>query len=54
MISIDYMFMSDDQGVVKKKGMPTLVAKDRKTNIIRARVIPQKGKHWYGVKITYG
>ena len=46
--------MHDDQKEGEEKGMPILVAKDRKKKVIRARVIPQKGKHWYGIKIASG
>ena len=38
----------------EEKGMPILVAKDRQKRVLRAGVIPQKGKHWYGVKIASG
>ena len=46
------MFMHDDQKEGEERGMPILVAKDRRSKVIRARVIPQKGRHWYGVKIA--
>jgi hypothetical protein len=42
-VSVDYMFMHDNQGESEEKGMPIMVIKDRKTRIIRARVVPQKG-----------
>jgi hypothetical protein len=45
-VSVDYMFMHDNQGEGEEKGMPIMVVKDRKTRIIRARVVPQKGNHW--------
>ena len=54
MISIDYMFMHDKQKEGEEKGMPILVMKDRRTKIIRARVVPQKGKHWYAIKVLSG
>ena len=44
-VSIDYTFMHDKQKEGEEKGMPILVMKDRKTKVIRARVVPQKGKH---------
>ena len=53
-VSFDYMFMDDDQKEHEEKGMPILVAKDRKKKVVRARVVPQKGKHWYSIKIASG
>ena len=53
-ISIDYMFMHDKQKEGEEKGMPILVLKDRKTKVVRARVVPQKGKQWYAIKILGG
>ena len=34
--------------------MPIMVVKDRKTRTIRPRVAPQKGSHWYGIKVLSG
>ena len=34
--------------------MPIMVVKDRRTKVIRARVVPRKGKHWYGIKVLSG
>ena len=34
--------------------MPILVAKDRKTKVVRARVVPQKGVQAYAVKVLGG
>ena len=31
-----------------------MVIKDRKIRTIRARVVPQKGNHWYGIKVLTG
>ena len=53
-VSFDYMFMHDDQKEEEEKGMPILVAKDRKKKVVRARVVPKKGQHWYGIKIASG
>ena len=53
-VSVDYMFTHDNQGEGEEKGMPIMVVKDRKTRIIRARVVPQKGNHWYGIKVLSG
>jgi len=53
-VSVDYMLMHDSQGEGEEKGMPIMVIKDRKTRTIRARVVPQKGNHWYGIKILSG
>ena len=50
-VSFDYMSMHDDQFEGEERGIPILVAKDRKKRVIRARVIPQKGAHWYGIKV---
>ena len=46
--------MHDDQAEGEERGMTILVAKDRRKRVIRARVIPQKGAHWYGIKIGSG
>ena len=54
LVNFDYTFMHDDQKEGEEKGMPILVAKDRKKKVVRARVVPHKGKHWYSVKITSG
>ena len=53
-ISVDCMFMHDNQGEGEERGMPIMVIKDRKTKIIRARVVPQKGNHGYGIKVLSG
>lgn len=53
-ISVDYMFMGDKQSEGDESGMPILVVKDRKTRIIRARVVPNKGRHWYAIKMLVG
>ena len=52
--SIDYVFTHDDQEEGEEKGMPIMVVKDRRTRVIRARVVPQKGNHWYGIKVLSG
>ena len=54
LVSIDYMFMSDSQKEGEEKGMPVLVAKDRKSKVIRARVVPQKGANAYAIRILGG
>ena len=53
-VSVDYMFMHDNQGEGEERGMPIMVVKDRKTRVIRARVVPQKGNHGYGIKVLSG
>jgi hypothetical protein len=53
-VSVDYMFMHDNQGESEEKGMPIMVIKDRKTRIVRTRVVPQKGSHWYDIKVLSG
>ena len=50
MISIDYMFMGDQQGKEEEKGMPMLVLKDRRTKVLWARVVPAKGVNAHAVK----
>ena len=50
-VSVDYMFMGEHQKEGEEKGMPIMCIKDRKTKVIRARVTPQKGLHWYPVKV---
>ena len=47
-VSIDYIFMHDNQG------MPIMVIKDRRTRITTARIVPQKGNRWYGIKVLTG
>jgi len=53
-VSIDYMFMSDNHGEAEERGMPIVVVKDRKMRIIRARLVPQKGVNGYAVKVVGG
>ena len=53
-VSVDYAFMHDNQGEKEEKGMPIMVIKDRRTRIMRARVVPQKGGHSYGIKVLSG
>ena len=53
-VSVDYMFMHDNQGEGEEKRMPIVVIKDWKTRTTRARVVPQKGSHWYGIKVLSG
>jgi len=53
-VSIDYMCMHDNQAEGEERGMPIMVIKDRRTKIIRARVLPQKGNHAYGIKVLSG
>ena len=54
LVSIDYMFMHDKQKEGEERGMPILVMKDRKTRVVRARVVPQKGRNAYAIKILAG
>ena len=42
-IGLDYMYMHSDQEKEGEKGMPIVVAKDSKTKMIMARVVPSKG-----------
>ena len=48
-VSIDYMFMSDNQGEGEEKGMTIIVQKDRTFGIITSTVVPQKGVCSYPV-----
>ena len=43
LVSIDYMFMHDKQKEGEERGMPILALKDRKTKMVRARVV---SKSW--------
>ena len=49
-VSIDYMFMSDNQEQEEERGMPILVMKDRDTKMIKARVVPRKGGDSYAIQ----
>jgi len=51
---VDYTFMHDNQAESEEKGMPIMVIEDRSTGIIRARVVIQKGSHWYSIKVLSG
>ena len=53
-VSIDYMFMGDNQQEGEEKGIPIVVVKDRKTKIIRSRLVPQKGINGYAIKVGSG
>ena len=50
-ISIDYMYVHPEQegDEEKEKGMPILVARDSRTKMVFARVVPQKGLDDYAV-----
>ena len=41
-IGIDYMYMHSEQEKEEEKGMPIVVAKDNRTKMIMARVVPSK------------
>ena len=49
-IGIDYMYMHSEQEKEEEKGMPIIVAKDNKTKMIMARVVPSKGLDSYAVE----
>ena len=53
-VSINYMYMTDNQKEGEEKGMPIIVLKDRKTRVIRARLVPRKGVNGYAVKVVSG
>ena len=49
-VSIDYMFMSENQKATEEKGMPNLVLKDRDTKTIKACTVTSKGINDYAVR----
>ena len=49
-IGIDYMYMHSEQEKEEEKGMPIVVAKDNRTKMIMARVVPSKGLDSYAVE----
>ena len=49
-IGIDYMYMHSEQEKEEEKGMPIIVAKDNRTKMITARVVPSKGLDSYAVQ----
>ena len=51
-IGIDYMYMHSEQEKEEEKGMPIVVAKDNRTKMIMARVVPSKGLDGYAVEIV--
>ena len=53
-VSMDYTFMDDKQKESEEKGMPILVMKDKKLRVIRARVVPNKGRNGYAIRIGSG
>ena len=42
-IGLDYRYMYSEQENEEEKRMPIIVAKDNKTKMITARVVPSKG-----------
>ena len=49
-IGLDYMYMHSEQEKEEEKGMPIVLAKDSKTKMIMARVVPGKGVDSYAVE----
>ena len=49
-IGIDYMYMHSEQDKEEEKGMPIVVAKDNRTKMIMARVVPGEGLDSYAVE----
>ena len=49
-IGLDYMYMHSEQETEEEKGMPIVVAKDSKTKMTMARVVPSKGVDSYAVE----
>ena len=49
-IELDYMYMHSEQEKEEEKGMPIVAAKDSKTKMIMARVVPCKGVDSYAVE----
>ena len=52
-VAIDYMWMKSgmDERSDDMRGMPILVIKDGDTGNISAYVVPEKGAHWFAIKI---
>ena len=48
-IGLDYMHAHSEREKKEEKGMPIIVAKDNKTKMIMARVVPSKGVDSYAV-----
>ena len=46
---IDYMYMHSEREKEEEKGVPIIVAKDNKTKMIMARVVPRQGLDSYAV-----
>ena len=51
-IGIDYMYMHSEQEKEEERGMPIVVAKDNRTKMIMARVVPSKELDGYAVEIV--
>ena len=49
-IGVDYTHTRSEQEKEEEKGMPIIVAKDNKTKMIMARVVPSKGLDSYAVE----
>ena len=49
-VSIDYMFMGDQQAREEERGMPMLVTKDKRTKMVWASVVPAKRVNAHAVK----
>jgi hypothetical protein len=49
-IGVDYMYTYSEQEKEEEKGTPIIVAKDNKTKMIMARVVPSKGLDSHAVE----
>ena len=49
-VHMDYMFLTGRGDGEEDQGMPTIVWKDDRTKIIKARLVPEKGASAYAVK----
>ena len=49
-IGVDYVYARSEQEKEEEKGMPIIVAKDNKTKMIMAMVVPSKGLDSYAVE----
>ena len=51
-VGADYMYMHSEQEKEEEKGTPIIVAKDNKTKMIMAKVVPSKGVENYAAEVV--
>ena len=49
-VGVDYAFTGSKQQKSEEKGSPVMVIKDKRTQRILARMVPQKGRSKYAIK----